>query len=98
MRPRMMRFEPGVRSLSLPSRIEPAMDDTFGSRPGSMPRTMAPLIDGGRLSMASVSRKGGGAHEAQRPLQLPDSGLPVFDRRPTGVQACVRRQAQQAGA
>ena len=35
-----------------------AMLDTPVSRPGSMPRTMAPLMAGGRLSIASVSRNG----------------------------------------
>ncbi len=58
MRPRMIRFDPGVRSLSLPSRMASPMEDTCGSSAGSMPRTMAPLIAGGRLSMASVSRNG----------------------------------------
>ena len=46
-----------------------AIDDTCGSSVGSMPRTMAPLIDGGRLSMASVSRNGAAPIEPGRALQ-----------------------------
>src|ERR1035441_4168078 len=58
MRPRMMRLVPGSRSLSLPSRMAPAIVETLASSAGSMPRTIAPLIEGARLSIASVSRNG----------------------------------------
>src|ERR1700680_3655368 len=38
--------------------MESAMVDTLGSSTGSIPRRIAPLIEGCRESMASVSKKG----------------------------------------
>ncbi len=98
MRPRMMRFIPGCRSPSLPSRMASPIVDTRASSVGSIPRTTAPPIAGGWLSIASVSRKGAAPTEPGGSLELLNARPPVGDRPPVRAQGRMRREAEEAGA
>ena len=92
-------IHPRLQGRSIcPRAWQSAMAETCVSRVGSMPRTMAPPMDGGRLSMASVSRKGAAPMRPGAPCSSLSARASRGWRPAGGRHGRVRRQAQQAAA